>query len=174
MDKALAESDLPQRKKKEFVTAKRILGKMTPEAVRLFHANVKSVQFYPSHDALTQGFRAKYSRAKVKGLLKGCFDRDGELHLNGGGELFGRPAPLSEFYAHEMTHALDCNHSLSGTPEWKTAWEKERAFLNASGQRDVVEGLAELGQMVLGSKITRAELRQVMPRCLRFWEGRKL
>lgn len=175
IDKALDEAAITPARKREFgQTAKDNLGKMTREAVQRLHANVKEWKFYQTHDSLTKAFREKYPDAEV-GLLKGCYDKDGTLHLNGGGRLFDREAPLSEFYAHEMTHAVDgLDHHVSGSDAWGKAWNAEKAFLNENGQSKRSEGLAEFGQMVVGTDITRDDVREVMPRCLKVWEANGL
>jgi hypothetical protein len=176
IDRSLQASDLPAPVQAEFgQTAKSVVGKMTPEAVRRFHANLKGFQWYPTHGALTEAYKAKYPGVSIKGVLKGAFDPDGVIHLDGGGELFGRPATLSEFYAHEMTHDIDgTDHEISRSAAWIRVWEAEKGFLNKNGQSKSSEGFAEFGEMLLGGIVTRKQMREVMPKSLKVWEAHGL
>jgi len=151
---------------------------MTPEGVRLIHEHVKAFKFYPTFAALTAAYQAKYPGAKIANI-KGAFDPDGTVHLDGGGVLFGRQAALGEFYAHELTHPLDAqNHRISSTKEWRTAWGKEirdTNLLGGNADKNEHEGFAEFGQYLLGHPdATRANTRQVMKDYLKVWESHGL
>jgi hypothetical protein len=86
--------------------AQGVVSKMTPGALERFSRNVRGYKFYASHEDLTAAYKSKYPRAKIK-TITAAFDPKGVLHLDGGGVLFSRQAPLAEFYAHEATHAID-------------------------------------------------------------------
>jgi len=176
IDQALAESNVPPAEQKEYgETAKAILGKMTLEAVRRVHANVTGFQFYPTHEALTAAFKAKYPLASHKGTIKGAFDPEGIVHLNGGGTLHGRPAFLSEFYAEELTHGIDgVTHAISNTDDWKKAWVKEirdTGIFGAYAASKPSEGFGAFGQYLLGHpQATRQNTKAICPQCLKVWE----
>jgi hypothetical protein len=153
---------------------------MTPAAVLRLCTNVKEIKFYNSFQTLTAAYKAKYPQAPLVNI-KGVFDPTGTLHLDGGGDLFGRPnVPVEEFHAHELTHAIDgVGHDISeNDPAWRKAWEREIRDTLAFGQNgasNVREGLAEFGQFVLGTPgLTRRQVRQMFRRCLDVWEGRGL
>jgi hypothetical protein len=112
------------------------------------------------------------ARQLVKGILKGAFDSDGVLHLDGEGMLYGREAPLTEFFAHEMVHSIDGNsHEFSASQAWPEAWLAEIEFFTGSGRNSPTEAFAEFGQMLLGDpRMKRKLMRQAMPRCLQVWE----
>jgi hypothetical protein len=157
-----------------------LLNNLSAQALRLHCEHVTEYRFYASFDDLTRSFCNKYPavRSRLKGTLKGVFDRDGILHLNGGGLLFGKFAPLREFYAHEVTHSIDGTaHEISGSDSWRQAWMSEIASgclpgMNLSkGER---EGFAEFGRILLGTEIMRQEIAQVMPNCLKVWEDHGL
>lgn len=136
-------------------------------------------KFYPSHRTLTQGIKRKYANLAIPTgkVLKGMFDRDGILHLNGEGKLYGRTARCQEFQAHEIAHAIDGQRELSSTQQWRRAWQVEIAdggFLGKNSAANPHEGWGDFGALVLGTEISRPEIRQVMPRALGFWEKRGL
>jgi hypothetical protein len=176
IERALQESALSvtiQMKYRQAIDA--VLVAMTSHAIGRFHATVKEIRFYKTHSELTAAVRDKYPALTIRGVLKGCFDRDGTLHLNSGGKLFGRNAGLSEFYAHEITHAIDGNqHEISGSEKWQTAWKAEQDFLSENGKKTPSEGFAEFGEMLLGSGITREQMNDVLPMCLKVWEENQL
>jgi hypothetical protein len=171
---SLNEGALPSGLRQTYAdTMAAILGMLTPAALTRHRANTSGYRFYVTHRELTEAFLAKYpaATAVVKGVLKGAFDRDGILHLNGGGGLFGRLAPLQEFFAHEMTHTIDGRgHEISNSEAWRASWEIEKGLMNANGMQNPVEGFAEFGQLLLGSVITRKQIRQALPKCLKVWE----
>lgn len=156
-------------------TLTEVLEALKPTAQERVFAHVKEYKFYRTNSELTAVIQSKYPGVRVRGILKGCFDRDGTLHLNGSGKLFGRTAKLSEFYAHEVTHAIDgVAHEISSLQAWQTAWEAERELMSKNGQSKASEGFAEFGELLLGSGITRKQIKEVMPRCLKVWEKNKL
>ncbi len=174
--KALQAAFLASAKQQQYQEAIDVLvNAMTPQAQQRLSASVKEVLFYETHGQLTAAVHSKYPTLQVRGVLKGCFDRNGTLHLNGGGMLFGREAPLAEFYAHEMSHAIDGNnHEISNSAAWRKAWETEKHFLSDNGRSIPSEGFAEFGQMIYATEITRKQMRQVMPQCLKVWEDHGL
>src|SRR4051812_6109247 len=98
---AIDRSELPEKKRRRYTrAAHKVLEALTPAGLARHLANTTSWCFYDSHAELTEAFLAKYptARGKTK-LLKGVFDRDGELHLNDGGRIAGRVTTLTEFYA---------------------------------------------------------------------------
>jgi uncharacterized protein len=175
IDQGLGEARLTPAQRREFgQTAKAVLGRMTKEGLRLIHENVKGFKLYPTFAALTAAYKVKYPVARITNL-KGAFDPAGTVHLDGGGVLFGRLAALGEFYAHELTHALDApNYRISGTKEWRKAWAKEIRDSNLLGDNaatDEHEGFAEFGQFLLGHpQANRANTRAEMKNCLEVWE----
>jgi hypothetical protein len=182
VERGLAEADLsdPQRQDyRESVHA--ILQRMTPAALARLHANAKEYTFFATHEALTAAVRAKYPALRLRSgrILKGMFDRDGVVHMNSGGTLFGRPnVGLQEFHGHELAHAVDgTGHELSNSPEWVRAWEadiRDGGFLGPDSQRSSQEGFSEFGAMLLGGGISYKDARQVMPLAAKFWRERGL
>jgi len=180
VDQALQNSQLDaetQRRYRQSVVF--ILGSLTPTAIQRHCKNAVEIRFYASHRELTTAFLLKYPLAKtrIKGVIKGVFDRDGVLHLNGDGGLFGREATLLEFHAHEIVHSIDGNgHEISDTEEWTAAWkcEKDKGLFSENGRKNAREGFAEFGQLILGAVLTRARMRRMMPQCLEVWEDNEL
>jgi hypothetical protein len=127
---------------------------------------------------MTEAIKKKYPRitAKIKqgNVAKGFMDKDGTMHLNGGGILFKRPARLVEFYAQEVAHAIDRpNHEISASEAWQSAWTEEirdMDFLGHEAKMSPAEGFSVFGAMVLGSGIAVGDANQVMPRCVRVWQ----
>jgi len=181
IDRALAKADLSDARRQKY---KRViwvvLDQLTPTGLQRIHQAVEEYKFYPSFEAQTKAIRKKYPQLKLKkgGVLKGMFDRDRTLHLNGGGMLFGRVASLEEFYAHELTHALDGpHHEISESREWQEAWGAEirdLEYLGENATRSPQEGFSEFGSLLLGSGIAQRDIRQVLPRCLKVWKERVL
>jgi len=84
---------------------------------------------------------------------------------------------LEEFQAHEIAHAIDGHHELSGSEEWLEAWGAEigdGGYLGANSAASPHEGWADFGMLVLGTGISQDEIRTVMPRALAFWQKRGL
>jgi hypothetical protein len=155
-----------------------VLSRMTPKALARLHANVKEYKFYSLLEGLTAGIKAKYPtwKPKVGKTIKGLFDKDGTIHMNGRGDgvLHGLPASLEEFQAHELAHGIDgTKHEISGSKPWRDAWNAEINFLT-HGKKSVSEGWAEFAQMLLGQGMTRKTLKEVMPKCLKVWEDNGL
>lgn len=155
-----------------------VLSRMTPKVLARLHANVKEYKFYPSQLALTAGVQAKYPQLKPKQgkMFKGMFDKDGDAHLNGRGDgkLFGLPASLEEFQAHELAHGIDgAAHEISDSTPWQKAWKAEKDFFT-HGKESQGEGWAEFGQLLLGKGITRKQMKEAMPKCLKVWEANGL
>ena len=179
IEQGLVEANLSPAQRLEFLdTAKAVLGRMRSGGIRVVHENVKAFKFYPTHAALTAAYKAKYPQARIRNI-KGAFDPEGWVHLDGGGVLFGRLATLNEFYAHELTHALDApGHRISNTKEWRKAWAREirdTSILGENAAKNEEEGFAEFGQFFLGHPdATRANTRLVMKSCLKVWEGYEL
>ena len=176
IDTALEAGRLSNDRRQEYRRAlQSVVGRLTPPALARVHRTVKEYRFYPSFQLLTKAIREKYPTLKIKPkhIVKGFLDRDGTVYLNGGGILFGRPARQEEFYAHEITHALDRpNYEISSTDEWKAAWKAEIAdsgYLSEDAQRSPQEGFAEFGVLMLGSGVSAKDVKQLMPKCVKVW-----
>jgi hypothetical protein len=176
IEEGLHASSLPHTMQAEYRQAcAAVTSEVSQAGLHRVAENVKEFRFYRTHEELTEAFRSKYPKAKIHGVLKGCFDRDGTIHLDGGGTKFGQSATLAEFYAHELTHAIDGNnHEISDSEAWKKAWNAERDFLNANGRKKPSEGFAEFGEMILGRIVSRTQMKDAMPKCLKIWEKNKL
>jgi len=179
IDGALSNAGIPPEQKTEFRRAiLTVLQRLTPTALQRVHRAVKEYRFYPTFTAMTEAIKKKYpkiaSKIKPGNVAKGFMDRDGTMHLNGGGILFKRPAKLVEFYAHEVAHAIDRpTYEISGSEEWESAWAQEirdMHFLSDEAKMSPEEGFSEFGAMVLGSGIAVADAKQVMPGCVRVWQ----
>ena len=111
-------------------------------------------------------------------ILKGAFDREGVLHLDGGGVPYGRPARLEEFYGHELAHAIDgLDHEFSSSREWKQAWKEEiehTDFLGYNARMKPSEGWAEFGAMVFSGTVSLKDVKDIFPDCLKFWRKERL
>lgn len=121
----------------------------------------------------------KFENLKLKPgkVFKGMFDKYGCLHLDDCGRLFGKRAMLKEFYAHEIAHAIDGHRQLSGTKEWRQAWQAEMAdggYLGTNSAKNPHEGWGDFGMLLLGSGISAKEIKEVMPRAIEFWEKKGL
>jgi hypothetical protein len=182
IDRGLTEADLSDERQREYQTAIRsVVERLTPGAVRRLHANGREYRFYSSWTELTAAVRRKYPGLVIPEgrVLKGMFDRDGTLHLDGGGDYHGRPdVPVKEFQAHEVTHAIDgTDHELSNSDGWRKAWEAEirdGGFLGPNSTRSPTEGWGDFGMMVLGTDISVTDTQAVMPRCVSFWRDNSL
>jgi hypothetical protein len=131
LEVALAEGDLTAEQRQDYRDSFHdVLSRMTTRAVQRIHANVKGCRFYRTHDELTAAFKAKYPEARVSKVLKGAFDRDGFLHLEGGGILYGRPAPIGEFYGHELA-----TPSMAWTTSFRPATNGSRSGKRKSSIR---------------------------------------
>jgi hypothetical protein len=175
--RALTEALLSEKQRHGYQRAMAaVVGRLAPAALGRGHRAVKGYKFYRSFAAMTAAIRRKYPTITIKPghTVKGFFDRDGTMHLDGGGVLFGRPARLEEFFAHEITHALDRpNYEISSTDEWSDAWDAEIVkgnYLSEEAKRTPQEGFAEFGAMLLGSGVSAKEAKQVLPRCVKVWQ----
>jgi hypothetical protein len=176
----LEKAELSERQRREYGrTIHDIVKNLRLAALNRLYQFAREYRFYGSYRALTQGIKEKYPKLKIRAgkVLKGMFDRDGTIHLDGGGNLYGRRARLSEFQAHEIAHAIDGYRELSSAREWRQAWEAEIAdggFLGENSSRSPHEGWGDFGSLLLGSEISLEEIGQVMPRALKFWRKRGL
>lgn len=175
-----ATTDLNSLVRREYLKSViEVLSRLSPAAIVRHYENTKGIKFYRTHAELTSAIRTKYPDVQIGigKVFKGAFDRDGILHLNGGGKLYGRTASLQEFYAHEITHSIDGNgHDFSSTWKWIEAWiaERNKGYFGPVGMKMPAEGFAEFGQMVLGTGITRDQVMELLPECLKIWEGNGL
>jgi hypothetical protein len=177
VEQALGEGELSEEQREEYRAAiRRVIGRLTPPAVARVHGQIKEIKFYASWQELTAAIRRKYPRATIRGTIKGAFDRDGTLHLDGGGILFGRPVPLEELYAHEITHVIDgTSHDISNSAEWREAWQGEiqdGGYLGPDSARSPREGFGEFGAMLLGSGTPVNRVEEIMPECVQVWRDR--
>jgi hypothetical protein len=177
VDEALNGAALSPQQRQAFGEAtKTVIGRMTAKGVERLHANATGFRYHKSHKDLTEAILAKYPHKRLgQGkILKGGLDRDGVLHLNGGGILFGRPATVEEFYGHELTHAIDGNgHEISASKEWQDAWEVEirhSKLLSVDASRSCSEGFGEFGAMILGSGTPVKSVMELMPQCVKVWQ----
>ena len=168
---------LRSRTKERFLkVAASLLDRFSEAALDRFGQHVKEYCFYASFDELTAGVKERFPGLRVKpgSLIKGMFDRAGTLHLDDAGSLFGQPVRLEEFYAHEMTHALDGpEHEISESPAWKKAWKAEmvkKGLLGANAATKPWEGLADFGRLVFASGLEKEQVRELLPRCTKVWE----
>jgi hypothetical protein len=106
------------------------------------------------------------------------FDKDGTIHVDGLGTLFGRPAKTEEFHAHELSHCIDgVNHDLSETEEWQRVWRAEIAdggYLGPNSTKSATEGFSEFGALLLSTDLTAETVAKVLPLCVEFWRDRGL
>jgi hypothetical protein len=177
IDKALVEAKLSDEKRTEYRKAiYAVLDRLTVKALGRINRAVKEYRFYASFRGLAQALRRKYPELRTRSgaMLKGAFDRDGTIHLDGGRRLFGRAASLEEFYAHELSHAIDGpEHEISASVAWQEAWRieiQDGGYLGAGSMRSPREGFSEFGALLLGSGIPQRAIRQVLPRSLQVWK----
>jgi hypothetical protein len=180
IESALVGSELSESQKKDYRAAlENIIDKLRPPALARLHRFALGFRFYRSHIALTDAVKLKYPDLDIASgrVLKGMFDRDGTLHMDGGGRLQGRNARLAEFQAHEIAHAIDGHRELSGTVEWQEAWQAEIAnggLLGTNSAKSPHEGWGDFGMLVLGSDISAKEITEVLPKAYTFWHKRGL
>jgi hypothetical protein len=172
----MAESTDSQRQQYR-ASMRAVASRLTPTALARVHAHVKEYKFYGSHEKLTAAVRAKYPEFRKK-RIKGAFDKDGTCHRDGAGNLFGRPADIEEFHAHELSHAIDgAAHELTNKMRWHRAWAAEirdSYFLSRNARKHEQEGWAEFGAMILGGEVTTREAQDIFPRCVAFWRSEYL
>lgn len=159
---------------------------MSADAVLRLHTNVKEFKYYPNHNAVKVGILSKYpplraSFASPTKKIRGMFDKDGTLHLNGGGTMFQDmpPKSIAEFHAHEMTHALDGNlaRTFSGTRHWQRVWKQEiqgHPNYSSHAHRHAHEAFAEAGQHIYGSGKSANEIALECPQVVLFFQKTKL
>jgi hypothetical protein len=177
----LKEASLTQTQRRQYGQATRqVIARMATGAVRRLHANTKRFKYYPSHEALTQAIKKKYPalarRLKSSSVIKGMLDKDGTVHLDGGGTLRGRGARLVDFHAHELAHGIDgTNHELSDSKEWVEIWADEilgNDDFTCKAQENCREAFGEVGSLLLGGGISAHELVLLCPGVVGFWRDR--
>jgi hypothetical protein len=157
-----------------------VVGRLTPIALARVHTNAREFRFYGSHQELTAAIKRKYPRVRIgKGkTVKGMFDKDGIIHADGPGILFGRPATTEEYHAHEVAHCIDgVSHDLSEAKEWKQSWRAEirdGGLLGPGSTKSPSEGFSEFGALLLSSGLTAGRVEEIMPFCVKFWSDRGL
>jgi hypothetical protein len=178
-------SELSEGRKREYmagVTA--AIGAMSPRALQRLRANVKGVRFHEDRDGLTEylrrtdkgvrDFLEEVEEYGGKHLLGGAYDsKSKSLDLDGGATATQEHGLGCEHYhAHELTHALDGHHEISGTPEWQEAWKAEAntGRLTKQATRSAAEALAEFGRCRLTGYKSEALLRKHFPKCWAVWE----
>jgi len=189
VDRGLAAADLTDAQREEYRQAsKNSLARMSPAALKRVHKSVREFRYYPSHDAVTAGIKAKYQSLKLKPatVIRGMLDRDGMVHLDGPGVMFtGKPErTASEFHAHELSHAIDRvmnkgrpRYEISDTPEGQVVWREELsscALIGQPGRQQPHEGFAEVGAYLLGHESVPEEVARAMPRAIQLWKDKEL
>lgn len=187
MNRGLKEADLSERQRRQYrKSTKEVMARMSLDAVIRLHANVKEFKYYPSHEALKTGVLSKYPSlratfASPTKKIRGMFDKDGTLHLDGGGTMFqDMPAKsVAEFHAHEMTHALDENlgRVFSGTRRWQQVWKQEiqgHPDYSSHAHRYAHEAFAEAGQQIYGSGKSGSAIARECPQVVLFFQKHKL
>ena len=178
VNKGLRDAKLTKELAEEYRQATlEVFARLSVIALERLLANARTFQFYASHDALTQAIKHKFpplaKRLKATSVIKGMFDRDGTVHLDGGGTLRGRAAQLGEFYAHELTHAIDgVGHELSDSREWRKAWAVDIVGNNAftqKAQADHHEAFSEVGGVLLSGGMSGNQLALICPDVVEFW-----
>jgi hypothetical protein len=179
--KGLKEAHLTRTQRRQYGQATRgVIARMAPAAVRRLHANTREFKYYPDHAALTAAVKEKYPtlarRLKRTSTMKGMFDKDGTVHLDGGGSLRGRAARLADFHAHELAHGIDgTSHALSDSKEWGAVWADEilgNDAFTSKAQEDYREAFSEVGSLLLGGSMSARELALLCPGVVGFWRDR--
>jgi hypothetical protein len=178
MNQGLSEAGLTEARRRQYRQATRaVIGRMSPVAIQRLHANTREFRYYEDHAALTQAIKEKYpalaKRLKGTTIIKGMFDRDGTVHLDGGGTIQGRKANLADFYAHEFAHGIDgTSHQLSNSREWREVWAediRDNDGFSRKAREDHREAFSEVGSLLLGGGISARELALLYPGVVRFW-----
>jgi hypothetical protein len=181
MNRRLREANLTQAQRREYRQATRaVIARMSSEVVHRLHANTTAFRYYPTHEALIQAIKAKYpalaKKLKPTSVIKGMLDKDGTVHMDGGGTIHGRQATITDFHAHELTHGIDgVNHGLSESEAWGDVWAEEIVGNDAftrKARADYREAFSEVGSLLLGAGISANELALLCPGVVRFWKAR--
>jgi hypothetical protein len=178
MNKGLREANLTETQRRQYRQATReVIARMSPASVQRLYGNTVVFRYYPSEAALTQAIKEKYPaltrKLKASSVIKGMLDKDGTVHMDGGGTLRGRQARLADFHGHELTHGIDgTSHELSDSKEWGKVWADEivgNDAFTAKAREDCREAFSEVGSLLLGGAISANELAPVCPGVVRFW-----
>jgi hypothetical protein len=176
--KGLRQANLTESQRRQYRRASQgVIDRLSRGAVLRLHANTGEFKFYPSHEALTQAIKEKYpalaKKLQPRSIIKGMLDKDGTIHLDGGGTLRGRDARLVDFYAHEIAHGIDgIGHQLSDSKGWGQVWAYEilgNDAFTTKAQDDHREAFSEVGSLLLGGAISAKELALLCPGVVRFW-----
>lgn len=163
----------------------RVLDVMPEAAVAKMDANVKEFKFYGDVDAVTAEAKARSKSARRLKEVFGFFTiTEGMLHLDGNrGQT---SAETGDWYAHELSHALDKSEQkykdgsprgqYSGQASWQEAWEHEMRQGQPSGysRNHPREGFAEFARLVYGRRSSADALREKFPKATAFFEAQGL
>ncbi|MCR4416088.1 MAG: hypothetical protein NUV77_27040, partial [Thermoguttaceae bacterium] len=166
---ALKDAGIPNSESWE-TAARSVFDRMSLDALIHFTKNIREYRFFPTFEALRKHLSARYPRASEK--AEGGYDSaKGILFLNGGKTVH----EIARRYAHEFAHAVDGKFSLSGSPDWQSAWKKEldthaaQTLLGARVRRDAHEGFAEFG-VAVWTMYSAEIVQKLFPRCWAVWQ----
>lgn len=172
---------------------------MPVEALKKLKAGLNSVRFVKDLNAMQAEFKAAGGRTGrltrvlafySPGLGRTVLDGPGSGpadFLSGETVKSGRPkivdTHIRGIYAHELTHAIDRHEKISGTKEWRDAWQAEIVTLGKGGgarlseyaRTQSVEGFAEFGRLLYGEKeASKKAIKTNFPGCWKVFKDRGL
>ncbi len=191
-----------EQKAEYTAAASKVIATMPTAAADRAAAAVKNVTAYASTGHLLDGLidtskqpttKAALETVKAKGgVVGGAMAKDGTLHIDGGyksgqkGKYAGESGhgTTAGIHAHELAHAVDGPaHELSGSPEWRQAFDAEIKHDKAGGGEPKLtayagtqehEGFAEFGRLLYGSDLPTAQIRKVFPKSSAFFASQGL
>ncbi len=194
MDSALAgNKEISQRRAKVYADAvRRVIGNMPTNALERIVKHTQKASFHRTHHGVVLGIVDAYEDDRMKShvaaqlvgsAVMGCYqinpvEGSGKLILDGAAAEQGVTPTDSdlgsgnthEVYAHEFGHAIDGpNHEISGSSEWRAAWQSEilgsSIHLSRYAQSKESEGVAEFSRLLYAGEHDEGSIKRQFPKC---------
>lgn len=154
-----------------------VLGSMSKQALQRMAEFVKEMNLFASLSDLRAGMAAVGQ--SFNSAAMGAIQAKGNLYLDGA----SASQSISDIWSHELSHGIDIGgegkaNRLSNSAAWQSIYVQEMFRLNAAGSPilsryamvSASEAFAEFGRLLYSGTATLAQLQQMFPKSLAFFQ----
>jgi hypothetical protein len=182
IERSLKKSPVSETRANEYrANAMSVIRAMTPNTLKRFNENVRSVHFVSSFDGVSKAIRTRLSQlgdaTPVPDGVAGAYIKAERTLVLDGGVPGTRPEEGvhgAGVFAHEAGHGVDGpNDEISRSADWLAAWDadilRSEQAPSAYAKYSPAEGIAEFHRAITANRSAATAL---YPRCTKVWLDR--